>query len=818
MNARDRRLARRRAEREALEKGDTLTAAASGSTSLPLSDRDASWDASAAKKSLSEGQYGKAHFWRDPDGDADALSSYKLPFASNSGGTLTAVWKGVTAAAGAVQGARGGVSIPSADVSGVKSRIASYYRKAAKKYGDDGIKPPWEASAEDEAAAAAIGLSAAAVLLARAELGPGIGETDHEIGAEQAEFARRAKEIEATLAGEAVGEAFADGFATSERAALAAVTEALLHNPKCSCGHSLDEHTGADGPCSHEDGRGTCSCGGYSEMATEDSTPADPRVELTLAPPERLTFTIAPASVEEFLAGVTLGGAPVDTTDGGVLAAAIRASLQDFTIEVDTSTIELPRVPETFEVVLPDELAPGETLPSPNPSPDVPVPAQRTGADLAAVRWTASIVPEAALTDDGRAIAPGALTWRELPLTLMAMVETTEGGHNGALVAGRIDEIWREGNMVRASGIFDDAEYGREIARMVGEGTLRGVSVDLAIHKYEVGPRADWFDEDGNWAPREMSADEEEPTLLDILFGGEADDTIFVITEAVIGATTVCPFQAFADATIELAASLVSAASPAICTVTQQAGFTCVAARAGDPGPLTASVAGLAPVRPPAEWFADPAFEGLSPLTVTEDGRVFGHAAAWDTCHIGIPDVCTTAPTSETDYAYFLLKAVECEGGESVPCGTITLDTGHADRRLRSEAATAHYDHTGTAAADVTVGEDEHGIWVAGALRPDIDAEKARDLRGAVLSGDWRNVDGNLELVALLAVNVPGFPVPRARALVAAGDEGAEVLALVAAGIHVEEQHLSEEDLVRIDALRAAADGRVAALAARVAG
>jgi hypothetical protein len=47
------------------------------------------------------------------------------------------------------------------------------------------------------------------------------------------------------------------------------------------------------------------------------------------------------------------------------------------------------------------------------------------------------------------------------------------------------------------------------------------------------------------------------------------------------------------------------------------------------------------------------------------------------------------------------------------------------------------------------------------------------------LSGDWRRIGGNLELVAALAVNVPGFPVPRPRGLVASGS----MQSLVAAGM-----------------------------------
>jgi hypothetical protein len=51
-----------------------------------------------------------------------------------------------------------------------------------------------------------------------------------------------------------------------------------------------------------------------------------------------------------------------------------------------------------------------------------------------------------------------------------------------------------------------------------------------------------------------------------------------------------------------------------------------------------------------------------------------------------------------------------------------------------------------------------------------------RALRASAPSGDWRPINGSLELVAVCQVNVPGFPI--ARALVASG----KVMALVAAG------------------------------------
>ncbi len=225
-----------------------------------------------------------------------------------------------------------------------------------------------------------------------------------------------------------------------------------------------------------------------------------------------------------------------------------------------------------------------------------------------------------------------------------------------------------------------------------------------------------------------------------------------------------------------------------------------------------ALTAGLAPLRPPARWFHEPEHDQPTPLTILATGQIFGHAALWDSCHIGFPGACVAPPRSASGYAYFHLGEVECADGSMVACGQITLGTGHPStgRGVSAEAAARHYDDTGTAAADVVCMDGKIGPWLCGAARPSADAERVRELRGAKISGDWRKINGTLELVAALAVNTPGFPIPRRRALVAALDTAEpELLALVAGGI-VLEAPPSES---RLAALHARAKGGLEALA-----
>lgn len=199
---------------------------------------------------------------------------------------------------------------------------------------------------------------------------------------------------------------------------------------------------------------------------------------------------------------------------------------------------------------------------------------------------------------------------------------------------------------------------------------------------------------------------------------------------------------------------------------------------------LVASAADL----PPVEWFDNPKLTEPTPITVSDDGRVYGHMAAWNTCHTGFADRCRKAPRSKCNYAEFRVHGCRArtESGEvvTVPVGYGTVSQtlgigGHAGQYqgMPLSEVTAHYDNTCTAAMELAVGEDEHGIWVAGRLMPHLDADTEYKARGAALSGDWRMRRGNLELVAALAVNSPGFPIPY-KALVAAG----EPQALVAAG------------------------------------
>lgn len=169
----------------------------------------------------------------------------------------------------------------------------------------------------------------------------------------------------------------------------------------------------------------------------------------------------------------------------------------------------------------------------------------------------------------------------------------------------------------------------------------------------------------------------------------------------------------------------------------------------------------------------------LTPVTIDDDGNVFGHIAGWATCHQAFSDMCVTPPRSQNGYALFHTGAVRLDDGTDLPIGKLTVGAGHANPNgLGVRGVTAHYDNSALAVAMVRATEDRYGIQVSGRIIPGTPQDKIEELRRSPISGDWRAYRGNLELVAALGVNSPGFPIPRT---LVASLEGRQV-ALVAAG------------------------------------
>lgn len=175
------------------------------------------------------------------------------------------------------------------------------------------------------------------------------------------------------------------------------------------------------------------------------------------------------------------------------------------------------------------------------------------------------------------------------------------------------------------------------------------------------------------------------------------------------------------------------------------------------------------PAEPPADWFADPKLTGPTKIRVNDQGRVYGHIAPWGEPHASMPGVTPPRDPYAGQYPRFHRHPVRTSDGSRVRTGPLATG-GHADIAANLGGVIAHYDDPTYVVADVRAGEDEHGIWVSGALRPDASPFQVMMLDRYSISGDWR--DG--ELVAACSVSVPGFHL----------DHDDEVVALAASANH----------------------------------
>lgn len=203
-------------------------------------------------------------------------------------------------------------------------------------------------------------------------------------------------------------------------------------------------------------------------------------------------------------------------------------------------------------------------------------------------------------------------------------------------------------------------------------------------------------------------------------------------------------------------------------------------AEAGVEAVLTAA---LAPLKPPRAFFEREEPDSPTPPTFLASGEAFGHLALWETCHSGFQNggfgECVKAPHSRTGYQMFHLGQIETAEGDMIAVGKLTYGTGHAPMSAGLQAASEHYDNTGQVGAFVRMRDGRYGPWFSGVIKSDLSPEGLRDLRANPLSGDWRALNHSLELVAALAVVVPGFPIPRAQLALSAS---AEVSTLILPG------------------------------------
>lgn len=387
-------------------------------------------------------------------------------------------------------------------------------------------------------------------------------------------------------------------------------------------------------------------------------------------------------------------------------------------------------------------------------------------------RFRTMLAPINASTGDGRRFASGGITLADLPMPL-EWVRKREGGHDGAVAVGVIDEAavmtvekaladgWispegAKGMDKKAEGVFargamfDDVDRERmptlaeDVAtalHLAGEGTL-GPSVDL--DSFEASPVMAGSDEPITWEMVEEYMDENdgaEPPIELLISAGRVRAATLVSIPAF--SETSRPFELMAPDEDE------TEASAEVDTLA-----------------LVASVQAMARALPEVGLFALPELDGPTPITWDwEAGRVYGHIATWATCHVGYEGVCVTPPREDDSYSWFNRFTVETGDGDQITAGRITLGGRHAGLSLGAAATMAEYDAK-TTAAHVRAYADAYGIVVAGPIEPGLSASDRAVLERRKVSGDWREIGGHLSLVEVLALSPgprahsePGFPV-----------------------------------------------------------
>lgn len=190
---------------------------------------------------------------------------------------------------------------------------------------------------------------------------------------------------------------------------------------------------------------------------------------------------------------------------------------------------------------------------------------------------------------------------------------------------------------------------------------------------------------------------------------------------------------------------------------------------------------------PPAEWFSEPKDVPMhGALTVTDEGRVYGLLAPKNVNHRSFPGQSVQVPSKNVDYSLFMGGETIVSGGGRVVTGVITMDCGHAgtDYSIGAQESLDHYDNSCSVVANVRVGENAQGTWVAGAVVPYVSSDQIVKMMACRLSGDWRPHSqhrGMYEFCGALLVPMPGFPMARKEASITMKDG-----ALVASSVPVE--------------------------------
>ncbi len=464
--------------------------------------------------------------------------------------------------------------------------------------------------------------------------------------------------------------------------------------------------------------------------------------------------------------------------------------------------------------------------------------------------WAGVLGLEGVATSDMRFINVGALTWRELPLTLQDQL-LSQDGHDGATAVGPITNIFRRDNgdgsaSIMGEGLFDSGSEGIDARRRLAEGTKQGCSMDLTeveldlpddpeamerilmgedllrIRSGRIGAvtlvTVPAFEGARLRVVGDMPEDREQMEAL-VASGGRAAGSWRVIVP--IDVPEPVPFTwapvSFlpegatpTDATEGVEAELYDIDPAEVVDLERlvESDYRLGSYQADATATLVAS--GTVP-RPPASWFEQASYNQSTPFRVEEPDseglrRIHGHIALRNSCHISFPGQCRDLPVG-LDYSSFqgdgVPGRVRCSDGSVVVAGPVVMSTEHAairdarGRPVSGSDAVDHYAHTGSLVSQVRAYEDQFGLQVQGWVVPWATEEQVAVLDAVDLSPDWRPrvaANGGLGVVAILAVPVSGFNLglaasggPGTASPAVVETDGRKMAALATLGVEVDQ-------------------------------
>lgn len=176
------------------------------------------------------------------------------------------------------------------------------------------------------------------------------------------------------------------------------------------------------------------------------------------------------------------------------------------------------------------------------------------------------------------------------------------------------------------------------------------------------------------------------------------------------------------------------------------------------------------PLHPPGRFFEKPEWlQHGQKLTLVasgaDAGRVAGYVAPWGQCLLGgYGGQCVRAPRSPTGYAAAMQGETLTAEGAIVRTANVGGGINHAPiTDAFGQRIVDHYANTASQTMRVVYGEDDYGIWLAGAVWPDLTDRQAAMIRASAVSGDWRwrpELQA-YDLAGVQLVSVPGYPLLR---------------------------------------------------------